>query len=238
MIERFVELIQPILKYLPLLAQKKTFLYTVGALCIIGMLSRWLVRSEYKGMIKRARDMSSPRNRALRQIKIKFENCRQLTGQVKNTEAMVNSFIHSYRTLGFTLNGICRITDMCALGCMAIGGASGAVSYVYGGGKTTAAAYILIGCALAFGLEIFDKWTDIRYLHKVLIDTITDFLENVVENPMASIVRQEAENSLDGDNLETDCDSMPEDNLPPQQEVASTKEKERLIEEMLSEFLQ
>lgn len=237
MVERFVTFIQPLLKYLPLLAQKKIFLYTVGVLCIIGVLSKWLVKSEYNGMIKKAKDMSSARNKTLRQIKIKFENCRQLTGQVRNSKVMVNNFLRGHRVFGMTLNGINKITDLCALLCVATGGIGGAAAYIYGNGKTMSAAYILIGCTLAFALEIFDKWSNVNYSHMLLVDIITDFLENVVQNPMESISKNSVLSDVmgDGDEGNSEIENVISS---PQEEVASTAEKELLIEEVLSEFLE
>lgn len=238
--EQFVTFMQPVLEYLPLLAQKKVFLYAVGILCIIGILSKWWVRLTYNGLIRKAKNMASANNRTLRQIKIKYENFRQLTGRVNNPEMMVNSFLHNHRTFGVTLNGINKITDLCALGCIIMGGASGAVAYIYGNGKTMAASYILIGCTLAFTLEIFDKWSDVNYYHMVLVNTITDFFENVVGSPMDSIVKHRGgtDGETENDLTETVGAENGGGDMKPQTEVASTQEKEMIIEEVLSEFLQ
>lgn len=168
-----LEMINPYLK-------KEYFLGVIGSIFLLGIVGQWITKAVYGRLIKKAENMVSPKNKMLKQIKMKFENCKTVNGVVANPTLMVERYIKKYRFLGITLGGMSRFTKICAVLCLVFGGAVALVIYEMSVEKSPALFYAMVSVFVAFALDICARSSGIEEREGELICIITDFLENTL----------------------------------------------------------
>lgn len=169
-----------ILEFMNPYLKKEYFLCIIGSIFLLGIVGQWVTKAVYGRLIKKAENMVSTKNKMLKQIKMKFENCKAVNGVVANPSLMVERYIKKYRFLGITLSGLSRITNVCAVLCLALGGVTGFALYELETEKLTAIFYVIAGGFMAFALDIYSRSTGIEDKEGELICIITDFLENTL----------------------------------------------------------
>lgn len=168
------------LEYASSYLDKRYFLWLMGSIFLLGIVGQWITGAVYRNLIKKAENMVSTKNKMLKQIKMKFENCKAVNGVVANPTLMVERYINKYRFMGITLGGLSRITNICAVLCLAIGGVTGIALYELEYDSATISFYVLTGCFLAFALDIYARSVRIDLKEGELVCIITDFLENTL----------------------------------------------------------
>lgn len=169
-----------ILEYVNPYLNKRCFLCTMGSIFLLGIVGQWITGAVYRGLIKKAENMVSPKDKILKQIKMKFENCKAVNGVVANPSLMVIRYINKYKFMGITLRGLSRITNICAVLCLAIGGIAGIIQYELDRDSAIVSFYVLVGCFLAFALDIYARSVRLDLKEGELVCIITDFLENTL----------------------------------------------------------
>lgn len=175
-----LEISKDTLEYINSYINQRYFLYVIGSIFLLGIVGQWVTKAVYGRLIRKAENMVSTKNKMLKQIRMKFENCKAVNGVVANPSIMVERYIKKYKFLGITLGGLSRITNMCALICLIIGAATGFVVYQFETGRITFIPYILTGVLTAFALDLYSRSSGAKEKEGELVCIITDFLENTL----------------------------------------------------------
>lgn len=209
---------------------KGYFLALLGSIFLLGIVSKCIVVWNFNRMIKKADDMDSPKNSTLRQIKLKFESIKTVNGTVANPMLLVMRYINKCKWGVFSLQSMNKFTGWCGLLCVGIGGASGFILYNQGYGKTTAMSYILVGFYFALALFVVEQSVRTKEKQIELVYIITDFFENSVNlREQMKMKDYDYEIKIDDNNLE-------EENVKENSDT--TREQEKIINEVLAEYLQ
>lgn len=239
-------------EFIPYVTDKKTFLWVLGSLFLLGIVSKCLVYASYGSLIKKADNMSSPKSNTLRQIKLKFESVKMVNGTVPAPMLLVKRYISRCRFGGCSLNLLNQLAGWCSILCVGYGGVAGYILYSEGAGKTTAMSYILVGCFFGIALLVAERSINTSERQNELMYIITDFFENSVN--LRDRASREENYMVSGDeNVKVqrggDNGFYDEINENVYQRVESmekefenkgiiTREEEKIINEVLGEFLQ
>lgn len=217
-------------KMAPIILNKGYFLALLGSIFLLGIVSKCIVLWHFGRMIKKAEDMDSPKNNTLRQIKLKFESIKTVNGTVTNPMLLVMRYINKCKWGIFHLQTMNKFTGWCGLMCVGIGGVAGFILYQQGYGKTTAMSYILVGFYFALALFVVEQSVRTGEKQTELVYVITDFFENSV-NLRDQIKRNDYDYEIKLDDSHTEEEEI-------QEEFDTIKEQEKIINEVLGEFLQ
>ena len=236
-------------KITSIIENKAYFLCLLGSIFLVGIVSKCLVMWIFGKMIKNAENMYSPKSNILRQIKLKFESIKTINGTVANPMLLVSRYINKCKIGIFYLDSINKIISWCGFLCVAIGGLCGYILYNQGYGKTTAMSYILVGFYFALALFVVENTIHTNDRKTELIYVITDFFENSV-NLREQISRRENDYNIEIGSSKNEQESEQNVNVneinntnkkienEKQGRINITKEQERIINEVLGEYLQ
>lgn len=212
---------------MPAMMNEKYFLWLIGSIFLVGIVTKWIVVVNYDRLIRKAENMTNPRNATLRQIKMKFESIKQVNGTVANPMVLVQRHINKCKAGIFSLNKLNNIINWCIIIMIGISGLIGWELYQTGSGKTTAMAYILTGCFSAFALEMINRCVRVKERQMELVYVIVDFLEN------NAFSREERY-------VDSLIDLVPdsEDVEEKQRENENLLQEEQILNQVIGEFLQ
>lgn len=218
------------LEIAPVILNKGYFLALLGSIFLLGIVSKCIVMWNFDRMIKKADNMDSPKNNTLRQIKLKFESIKTVNGTVANPMLLVRRYINRCKWGIFYLETINKFAGWCGLLCVGIGGASGYILYNQGYGKTTAMSYILVAFYFALALFVVEQSVRTKDKQTELIYIITDFFENSVN------LREQVKMKDYDYEIKLEDNSLEEEKIKENIEI--TREQEKIINEVLGEYLQ
>lgn len=136
----------------------------------IGIVSRFIIGHIYKSMI--LQDSKSP---LVKQIRLKYENCKKLNISINNVQAFVEKSLESYRILRLSLNSFDNISKEMAYLCAALGIAN---AYLYKDNLSDVFLSLEISAICVLALHLINVIVDTPNLkHNVIIGLI-DELEN------------------------------------------------------------
>ncbi len=222
-------------KVVPAVVNEKYFLCIMGSIFLFGIVTKWVVIVNYGRLIRKAENMTNPKNATLRQIKMRFDSVKQIHGSVSNPMILVQRQLNKCKAGIFSLNKLNNIINWCIICIVGFSGLLGLELYRTGSGKTTAMAYILTGCFFGFALEMINRCTDIREKQMELTYIIVDFLENNAMtreerhiDSLMDVVSETAKNDVD-----TAVDSA-----DSQKENEKKRMEEQILNQVIGEFLQ
>jgi hypothetical protein len=163
---------------IPAVVNEKNFLWIMGSLFLLGIVTKWMVLHSYGKLIRRAENMQHTKNATIRQIKNKYESMKQVNGAVVNPILFVQRHLNKCKVGYISLNKLNNIINCCVLLMVGVSGVIGLELYINGSGKTTAMAYILVGCFFGFALEMADRSIKVDERKMELTYIIADYLAN------------------------------------------------------------
>lgn len=179
MLEKYIANLEgEVFKMLPFIAQRKNFLYVLGSLFLLGIVSKCLVMVCYGRLIRKTQNMASPKSKTLRKIKLKFESVISVNGFVSNPLLLVKRHLNKCRCGFLTLNSLDRLAGWCALLCVVYGGSVGFLLYDNGYEKTWSMTYAFAGCFTGVTLLVAQHTIRTGERQNELLYIITDYLEN------------------------------------------------------------
>lgn len=211
----------------PAIVNEKYFLWLIGSIFLFGIVTKWIVVASYDRLIRKAENMTNPKNATLRQIKMKFESIKQVNGYVANPMLLVQRHINKCKAGIFSLNKLNNIINWCIIVIIGISGLIGYELYRTGNGKTMAMAYIVTGCFFAFTLEMINRCVKVKERQTELAYVIVDFLEN-------SALSREERNAETLADLISNSEEMEENTLENEQNLR----EEQILNQVIGEFLQ
>jgi len=137
---------------------------------VLGMLSKIIVGSIYGSM---TRDNSN--NSLVKQIRLKYDNCRKLDININNINVFVEKALENYRFCGFSLNGLNNISKEMEYICIALG----VVNAILFRDDFSAVIFGLgIAALSSIAIKLLEQIVDAdNQKHAVILDLV-DFLDN------------------------------------------------------------
>lgn len=238
----------------------KQFMYQNGfytiifASCIVGIIGKFCEWNAYRHFIDEAENAGRSENALLKHLKLKVKSCYRLELEIKNTRAFVEAYLYKCRFFGIKLGSMRNWGITAMLLCSVIG-----ILAVLTGIRYQAGMYVIIyhaGAAM-FSIvfmqlmeTIFSGEEKKQEILVVLEDYLDNFFinrlemkelkkENKTKNMAAATLAEEREDSqrfepkevLNNNKLSNKAEKI---EIP---KVNSALEKERIIAEVLGEFL-
>ncbi|MFQ9514283.1 MAG: hypothetical protein ACLRZ9_00500 [Eubacterium sp.] len=217
---------------MPEFINEKYFLWLMGSIFLLGVVTKWIVMLNYGRLIRKAENMTNPKNATLRQIKMKFDSIKQVNGSVANPMLLVKRHLNRCKVGVFSLNRLNNVINWCTILIICISGLTGWELYRMKSDYMVIMAYIGTGCFFGFVLEMINRCIGVKDRQTELAYVIVDFLEN---NAMSREDRQQ----------ETLIDLMQEEEIQDtEQEMETTQKKletmqeEQILNQVIGEFLQ
>ncbi len=169
------------------------FLYLMGGIFALGVITKGIVAANYKKLIKGAENMGQPESTVLRQIKMRIDSVREVQGIIVEPEALVERQLNRCRILKLSINTMDSMIHWCAVLILA-GSVAGLIV-----NRSAINMFISIGIALV--LEAIDYSFNTDRLRKEFQTIMIDYIvNNGVEK------KRKLEETLSETNLE-DADS-------------------------------
>lgn len=211
-------------KTIPTMMNEKYFLWTIGSIFLLGLVTKWIVVANYRRLIRKAENMTNPKNKTLRQIKMKFESIKQVNGYVANPMLLVQRHLNKCKVGYISLNTLNNIINWCILLIIAISGFMGWELYQSGDKRNMAVFYIFTGGFLGFALEMINQCIRVKERQMELAYIIVDFLEN------SALARE--------DRHMEQVSEPSEESEKETEEKEDYSEEELILNQVIGEFLQ
>lgn len=137
---------------------------------VLGMLSKIIVGSIYGNMTK-----ENTNNPLIKQIRLKYDNCKKLDISINNVNVFVEKSIENYRFCGFSLNGLNNISKEMAYICFALGIINAIIFR-----EDFSAVIFGLGIALlsSIAIKLLEQIVDTENQKRTVIVELVDYLDN------------------------------------------------------------
>lgn len=214
---------------MPAIINEKYFLCLMGSIFLLGIVTKWIVVADYERLIRKAENMTHPKNATLRQIKMKFDSVKQVNGQVANPMLLVKRHLNRCRVGMFSLNRLNHIINWCTILIISISGIVGLELYRTKAEYMVIMGYVSSGCFFGFALEMINRCTMVKDRQTELAYVIVDFLEN------GTVQRDERQ-------METLIDLIPDGDSKKDADIVEESPVEvqeaQILNQVIGEFLQ
>lgn len=153
-------------------------LYVLGAICVLGMISKLVTSSLYKRLIKETGNMALTKNKNLRALKQKTENQFLVSHGFRNASVYIEKQLYSFRFLKVSLESWDNLSVQAMLLCFLLGGAAAFGAYWYRCDPYYIVLYGAVGILSGIFLALIDNSTNIDAKRQQLADTLVDYVEN------------------------------------------------------------
>lgn len=177
---------------------------TFLVLLLLSIICQIMIGVIYQKMIKETDNMSSTKNKLLKQCKLKFVHCYQLNEGVSNIPVFVDKFISKVSFMGITLTGLKHLSGQLMLLSVAAAGIGACREIIRGETVGKVLPYYIVSF---LGLYVFfsiSGLVDIQGKKERLKVHLVDYLENHMVNKLrqsaidwAEITGGEKENKAD-----------------------------------------
>lgn len=177
-------------------------LYVLTAICLMGVLSRFMARSLYKRLIKETDNMTLTKNRFMRELKQKTENTYRLNQGIHNTQAYLEKQLYGYRFAGLSLNGWTSFAGQMTLLCFLAGGAAAFGAYWFRCDSYYIVLYGSMGILTGLFTMLIDYGVNLSEKKQQLLLALQDYMENSLFNRLSKETGVSI-NKLEDDTRET-----------------------------------
>lgn len=164
-------------------------MFTLLALSILLRVIQGLL---YQNMIKESDNMASTENKMLKQCKLKFANCYQMSNGVANIPVFVDKFLNRMKWGPFTFETLYHLSGQAMLLSVVSAGAGVCRSIMAGRTLGDILPFYIVSF---FGLYLYfsiSTVVDVKKKKRVLKINLVDYLENHL-SPRIDITRQDME---------------------------------------------
>jgi len=137
---------------------------------VLGMLSKIIVGSIYGSMTR-----EDSNNSLVKQIRLKYDNCRKLNISINNVDVFVEKSLENYRFCGFSLNGLNNISKEMGYICISLG-VLNAIAF-----RNDFSAVIFglgIAALSAIAIRLLEQIVDADNQKRIVIVELVDYLDN------------------------------------------------------------
>lgn len=228
------------------LIQKQMIGVGVAGICLFYFLTKMILRHTYKKLIHAARDMGHSRHKLMKTLRMKFDTCYQLRIGVPNVTLFVEKYLRHYRVLGIHLRTWENFTSLCVVLVMVSSMGGGIWAMMQELPSSLVFLQLLIGVLGTGMLLLCDYlWNTANQWELLLVD-ISDYLENVCKPRLENEtfhpvdVEQYQQEYFDEEQeaLHKVVSFVPkEKDLVTAKDIEFTKEEEKVIREVIQEYL-
>ena len=137
---------------------------------VLGMLSKIIVGSIYGSMTR-----ENSNNSLVKQIRLKYDNCRKLDIRINNVNVFVEKALENYRFCGFSLNGLNNISKEMEYICISLG----IINALAFQNNFSAVTFGLgIGTLSAIAIKLLEQIVDSENQKRSVIVELVDYLDN------------------------------------------------------------
>lgn len=226
--------------YFKMLLDNNVLIYTMAALGIIGVLTSLISSFLYKRLLKASSDMGNSDHKLMKSMCLRFETCYKLKIGVHNVDSFVDKYVYRHKFCGILLYTWERICGQAITLCLAITIIFTFLGYHYNCGKDIIIYTLGLGISVSTLLTAIQVMFDINKKKTILTANIKDYLENYLqaklENEyMSPEEMEEYRRAYFEKSEQKEMEEEPEEKTPVM--AATDAEKERVLEEVLREYL-
>lgn len=201
--------------------QQNMFLYAMGVICLLGVISQLMLNNLYDRMIRDAQSTELPRGKFIKQFRQRFGTVRRMNSGEMNARAFIQKSLIEYQCMGMSLHSYKRIGGASFIICAALGIAGYYLSGTMNYAAQIQQNYLWGAAASCLLLAVIYGLSDVRYKERFLITELEDYLEN------SGISNRHQEVELASPVLNKGKKAVKED--PVLKETAAVKEAEEEI---------
>lgn len=221
----------------------RDMLYGIIGLGILCLLIKFIVSRMYKRLVKAARQMGKSEHSLMKMLLKKFETCYQLKMGVENVEIFVDKYLNSYKVAGIHLYMWEILGDVVFGMTLLASLLSNMYIAVMGSDRRMMTEFLLVGIAVCGIIILEDILLNLRFKRRQLMVEIQDYLENIYKPRLENqVFNAEEMEKYHQEYFEEERAQLDELLAMKQEEehpikVQFTKEEEKIIEEVLKEYM-
>lgn len=136
----------------------------------------------YIRLMEESENIPASRNKLIKQMKLKFENCYKLNLGVNNVNIFVDKYMYKHKVGGISMYHFYRIPIVLGWLCAVTGVVSGVICYLENYSVRMGSLYEIYGIGSLVGLKLVDIILDTEYKKNVVYTNLVDFFENSLQN--------------------------------------------------------
>lgn len=233
--------------------------YVIIGTTVLAVLFKVIESFIYIGLLKQAENIPNSKNKLIKQMKLKYENCYKLNLGVNNVNAFVDKYMHKHKVCGISMHSFVRLPLMIMLFNAILGVASGVLCYMMGLSDRVGALYEIYGAASVGLILLSGILLDTGYKRRLVRISLVEFFDNsfanhlghdaveaaaVTQNAGAADYEQDGQDQALSDRVlagemsggRRQEDLLSSSGLRENKSKSSKEEDQAVIEEVLSQF--
>lgn len=204
----------------------------------IGLLSKLILSFNYSRLLRAAKEMGTSQNKLMKLIRLKFDACYKIKIGVHNVDTFVDKYVYDYKFCGISLYTLQNISGQIITLCGIIAIFGSALAYISKCGQDIILSTFGMGIGAAILLAAVDILLNLPAKRKLLRIHMKDYLENNLKAKLENeyLAPGELEQYRNG-YFERKENSKEEEAVEQTKKRASSPEDEKIIEEILKEYL-
>ena len=231
------------------LYQNNILIYAMIVVGVVGLLADFICSVLYQRLVKASLDMGNSENKLLKVMRLRFETCYQLKLGVNNVDSFVDKHVNRHKFCGIFLCTWERICGQMIAICMTIAIVGSVLAYYFDCGQTaflyTLGMGIIVVTMLIAAQIIFDISKKKQFLYCNIKEYLENYLKAKLENELLSPEEMEAYRNA---YFEEDRQAKKRERIlkakkereeaqRTKAEMAAVEEQDKIIEEILREYL-
>ena len=161
-----------------ILIEQKLLTVIIFSLLLLSIICQIIIGVIYQNMIHEVDNMSTTKNKQLKQCKLKFANCYQLNGGIANIPVFVDKFISRLNFLHISLNSFSLLSGQLVMLSVLTSGIGICMAIVAGETLLRILPYYLVSILSLYLYFSVSGFVDSRHRKDVLKINLMDYLEN------------------------------------------------------------
>ncbi|BCN32918.1 hypothetical protein [Anaeromicropila herbilytica] len=163
------------------LFDKNVFIYIMGAMCLMGLLIKFIIAIVYQKLIRASENMGTTSNKLMKMLKLKFEACYKLKIGVNNVDVFVDKYVYRYKFSGILLYTWENLGGLILILCMLTGTVSAGLGLYNECGRNDILSTFFTGILSSSLLIMFESLLNLPAKRCVLKANISDYLDNFLK---------------------------------------------------------
>lgn len=203
--------------------EKDYIIIALIGLCVVGLLLKLITNFVYIRLVKASANMSSSKNKLVKQMKLKFETFYKLKIGVNNVDIFVDKYVYKYKICGLLLSTWENIGGLMLMLCLLTAPVFSILGLILECGETKILSTFFTGVCTSAVLILVDNLFNISSKRQMIKLNIKDYLENYLK---ARLV-QEAQNPEAFAGYRAELASSSEKQINPRMVRKETKRLEK-----------
>lgn len=159
--------------------------YCIIVITIMGVLFKVAQALIYINLMEESENVPASKNKLIKQMKLKFENCFKLNLGVNNIEAFVDKYMYKHKVCGLSIYNFNKIPIIAAWFGGLLGIVSGCICYLENISVRTGSIYEIYGIGSIIILKLSEIILDTAHKKNIVYINLIDFFENSLVNHLA-----------------------------------------------------